>query len=1124
MKKLLFLLFFTFVFNLVNAQTWQDYRTKMIQLFNEKKYAEAIQAGENAIQIIKADKSLLADYLGTLNNLSYLYLQNRNYKKAEKGYSEVIKQVIPILGKKHKISAKALGMLGEVYLETNNLNQAEKYLTESHNLKLELLTKEDPELTHSYRKLKELYLKKRKYKKSIAYQDTILNNIKQIYGENNSIYIKLLNERALLNKNFGKSKIAVEQFKKVIRKEEKTNGKYTSDWFIYARNMVIALSEMSQLDDAIALYEEICENSKKKYGEDLNYALYINELGVMYYNNAMYNKSMTCYDEAKKIWRNKLGEKSKKYASTLKNEAVLLFRIGNYIKSEALYLQAKKTLSDLKLKNDPLYAGILNGLAVIYYETGSFKKSIQLYQESAKIYEKAGEIYSDGYFTVLTNTAELYDKTQQRIKAGEIYSKALLTGQKIYGNDNIDFAKLLTKVASHFRLSKNYKVSDSLFKKAIDIQLNTVGKNHPDYATSLNNLGTLYLDEGKHSKSRKAFKEAQKIDAKLFGTKSRPYTVALLNLAAVYFDMKKYRKAESYIKDAAININAEIKNTISFLTGDEIEAYIKDIGFLYEMFYSFYLFRYEKNKKLSAPAYDIALLRKGLLLQSEKRLRQAILKTKDKKIIKKYLDFVRIKAELGKIYTSPDQTDSKKTKTLEDKAQKLELELTRNSSVFKKNKDSKFVTWKDVQKNLKKGEAAIEFISYRNYDLEYTKDIYYVALILRPEYKYPKMVCMFEEKELNKLLDKGNAKNDVVYVGSLYHKKNSKAIGYKPKTDTKSIKLDSLIWAPVKKHLKGVKTIYLSPAGQLHRISFAALSDNNKYISDLYKINIISSTKLLINKKNKTKKVNTAYIYGGIDYDAQTSDIEKIVSNNYKKEYLENADISSKTYFTNFGTRGGAWNYLSGTKIEMEEIDEILQKHGQKTLTLSGVNAIEESIKQFDGKYKSPGIIHIATHGFFFPDTEEKERKVFSEEIYEKPKGSGSLFRSGLLFSGANRTWTNQELPRQIDDGILTAYEVANLNLYNTELVVLSACETGLGDIKGSEGVYGLQRSFKIAGVDYIIMSLWQVPDKQTVDLMKAFYTYKSQGVEIGEAFRKAQNDLKKKYLPYYWAAFVLIQ
>ena len=172
----------------------------------------------------------------------------------------------------------------------------------------------------------------------------------------------------------------------------------------------------------------------------------------------------------------------------------------------------------------------------------------------------------------------------------------------------------------------------------------------------------------------------------------------------------------------------------------------------------------------------------------------------------------------------------------------------------------------------------------------------------------------------------------------------------------------------------------------------------------------------------------------------------------------------------------------------------------------------------------SPQILHIATHGFFLPepDKQGKEAGLNNENTYSL--ADNPLLRSGLILSGGNYAWSGKSPVEGVEDGIATAYEISQLNLSSTELVVLSACETALGDVKGSEGVFGLQRAFKMAGVKKLIVSLWQVPDKETAELMTAFYGYWLSGKKIEDAFSQAQTDMRKKYAPYYWAAFVLIE
>jgi CHAT domain-containing protein len=183
--------------------------------------------------------------------------------------------------------------------------------------------------------------------------------------------------------------------------------------------------------------------------------------------------------------------------------------------------------------------------------------------------------------------------------------------------------------------------------------------------------------------------------------------------------------------------------------------------------------------------------------------------------------------------------------------------------------------------------------------------------------------------------------------------------------------------------------------------------------------------------------------------------------------------------------------------------------------------ASEGHLKALEGR--SPQIIHIATHGYFLPggnDTLRKEAGLFNQF----KTASNPLLRTGLIFAGANYVWSGKKPVEGIEDGIATAYEISQLDLNTTELVVLSACETGLGDINGSEGVYGLQRAFRMAGVKKLIVSLWQVPDKETSELMTLFYSNWLKGSSIRDAFSKAQKEMRKKYTPYYWAAFVLIE
>jgi CHAT domain-containing protein len=222
------------------------------------------------------------------------------------------------------------------------------------------------------------------------------------------------------------------------------------------------------------------------------------------------------------------------------------------------------------------------------------------------------------------------------------------------------------------------------------------------------------------------------------------------------------------------------------------------------------------------------------------------------------------------------------------------------------------------------------------------------------------------------------------------------------------------------------------------------------------------------------------------------------------------------------GNAAGTWPDLPGTADEVKRIADLFKKNRLATREFTGVSASEENLKMVGST--SSQTLHIATHGFFIKEKNAEDKDIPARGMNQYSLANDPLMRSGLILAGGNYAWGGNTPVDGAEDGIVTAYEISQLNLSNTELVVLSACETALGDIKGSEGVFGLQRAFKMAGVKKMIVSLWQVPDKETAELMTAFYTYWLKGKNIEDAFTQAQSEMRAKYAPYYWAAFVLIE
>ncbi|MBK9963076.1 MAG: CHAT domain-containing protein [Saprospiraceae bacterium] len=374
------------------------------------------------------------------------------------------------------------------------------------------------------------------------------------------------------------------------------------------------------------------------------------------------------------------------------------------------------------------------------------------------------------------------------------------------------------------------------------------------------------------------------------------------------------------------------------------------------------------------------------------------------------------------------------------------------------------VNWEEVKTRLKPGEAAIEFVHF--------------------PLKFPK---------------EGGAVAVEGHRRSLYE----------------------MLWKPLEDKLKEVNTIYFSPSGLLHRINLDAIPiSETETLADRFNLIELNSTRQLVIPTQIKNIENDAVLFGGIQFELDsTLQVDEPMLASRSRGEVSFISVDSTL-------RGGSWNYLSGSEREVNAIEKIMQASGMQTNLKKGYDATEETFKNIGAKNNTPPrILHVATHGYFFTDPKNDNNLLSRTEPIFKISDHPML-RSGLILAGGNAAWQGRQPLEGKDDGILTAYEISQMNLSNTELVVLSACETGLGDIQGNEGVYGLQRAFKIAGAKYLIMSLWQVPDKQTSLLMTTFYKkLLEEKRSIPDAFHAAQKELREIGLdPYQWAGFVLVE
>ena len=317
-----------------------------------------------------------------------------------------------------------------------------------------------------------------------------------------------------------------------------------------------------------------------------------------------------------------------------------------------------------------------------------------------------------------------------------------------------------------------------------------------------------------------------------------------------------------------------------------------------------------------------------------------------------------------------------------------------------------------------------------------------------------------------------------------------------------------------KEKVKGklINTVYIIPSGKSNLINFSAFSHSlEEKLNRKIKVHVINSlTDITKIKNEKQNKIDNLILIGDIDYDKGDNNA-----------ILNNGDLTRGVQLTNSIENSGipTWSYLPGTKQEIENIAFLGKENNINTSILKGKEVTESNLKKIIIDTSKNNVIHVATHGYFFPDNDDEK----TESLYSTHKNP--LLRSGLILSGANENWNNKSLIDSNNDGILTAEEISFMNLSGIELIVLSACDTGLGEVSNLEGVNGLQRAFKLAGANKLIMSLWKVPDKETAEFFDYFYEFLlTEKLSINDAFRKTQKVMNEKYKPYYWASFVLLE
>ncbi|QQS30005.1 MAG: tetratricopeptide repeat protein [Sphingobacteriales bacterium] len=1068
-------------------------------------YAEPLL--KHALEITKkVSGEAHPDYALSLNNLAGLYVDMAKYEHAEQLFKQILKILKKNKGEEHPDYATTLSNLAVLYNDMGKYEQSEPLFKQTIEIDKKIFGEEHPNYATSLNNIALLYQDMGKYEQSELFNKQALEIMKKILGEEHPDYATSLNNLALLYQNMGKYEQAEPLCKQALAIRKKVLGEEHPEFAATLNNLAVLYNDMGKYEQTEPLHKQALEIRKKVLGEEHpDYATSLNNLATLYKEIGKYEQSEPLFKQTIEIDKKIFGEEHPNYATSLNNIALLYQDMGKYEQSELFNKQALEIMKKILGEEHPDYATSLNNLASLYTEMGKYEQSETLLKQALEIRKKVlGEEHPD-YAASLNNLATLYIMIGKYEQSELLNKQALEIMKKILGEEHPAYATSLSNLAGLYSDMGKYKLSESLYKKVLKIREKVLGEEHPDFATTLNNVVLLYMVMGKYEQSETLLKQALEIRKKVLGKEHHDYIQSLINLAGLYDLTQNYTAAYPLFTQAIQIHQNQITQNFTWLSEKDREQYFKTIGFNFEAFHSFAYKAHKNIPQMLSNDYDYTLFIKGLQLATSQQMRNRIAASAVTTLLGDYENWLGQRRFLGKLYEKT--IEQRKTMgfnidSLEEAANRAEADLARRSDVFAEATDTVRYTWQDVQKQLKDGEAAVEIVRFNWYNKDWTDTVYYALMVVTPQTKeHPDVVWL----EYGKDLEGSHFKN---YVGAMKRGEND---------------FDSYLqyWKPLDSLLQGANKVYLSLDGIYHKINLETLiTPEGKYLGDEKELHLVGSTKDLVKHRKAVTSTLSAVLLGNPAYSADSTTLA-ITAGQFKNPTTTDAYLPDNTRSATYYLKP-----LPGTQTEIDQIGAVLTQAGYSVKSYSGKEAAEEAVKSAN----SPRILHLATHGAFLEISdrpEELNRMQFLTDMDIKRAIENPLLRSQLYFSGAQETLSGRyPANATYDNGVLTAYEAVNLNLRGTELVVLSACETGLGEVRNGEGVFGLQRAFQVAGAQSVMMSLREVSDAATSLFMNTFYQNFLETGNKRQAFKAAQQTLRKtsdyKH-PYYWGAFVLV-
>lgn len=896
--------------------------------------------------------------------------------------------------------------------------------------------------------------------------------------------------------------------------------------------------EKGDLNNAIEIYERIINYPKEKL---------ISVDSLSYYHNLSWSffKLFTIYLEKQDAYKQEdivrrylsifSSSRDEHYLTFLRLMTKLLCQHREYVEAikygEASINYSKKEYGE----NSTECADAYHDISLAYLGNGDFDNYINSIQKTISILDSYTIKFSEDYLISIKYNAEFLSNLGLFSKSLDYYNQASEIASELYGEESIQYASIMEDLSYVYTNLGDCAKSIEYQNRALDIREKVQGTDHYQYAHALGELGKDLMRCGNERDGINYLEDCLRIEKNYFGSRSMRVATRLVDICGFYKDASKSINKRDYYEEA-YEILKENRNSISSVSDDAIyikrglanslyaernyagssyllckmisdlnikikesilnvqEQYRQTLWDKYNLLFVRDLPRLAYATKVDSlieKVFDYsALFGKGLLLNSNNTISQ-IVAASDSIIKNAYDELIKTKEIKEQELLKPINNRIYEVEDLDEKIRELETSLINSSKDYATYKKNLNITWKDVQAKLSDKDLAVEFYSVQ-YPDNSSDSIMYFALTLKKEYIHPKLIPLFNKIELPEW-DANNSKFFYEYV-----------------------------WMPLEKEMLGVENIYFSTWYSLNNIPIENIeTPDGLFVSEIYNMYRLSSTRELVISKSP-KLISDIIVFGGLDYENNETEIES----NFMASSIPNISLY-RGVVDSINSRSGV-DYLPYTLIEAKEIAKEAEKSKMNCMILSGKYGTEESFKSISNS--GYDIVHIATHGFYY--TKEDAERIaknsnYSFLLHNQDDSESVLYRSFLVMSGGNKLARRDSIPLGTEDGILTAKEISLQNLQNVNLLVLSTCQSGLGD-PSSEGVMGLQQGFKKAGVNTIVMSLDYVDDEATKILMVEFYRNLMNGKTKHQSLKDAQKYLRQvdngKYdKPEYWASFIML-